>query len=475
MATTPAEISHYVDENWSAIVADISRLVSIESVEDQTSANSDAPWGEGPRRALSCALSMADRLGLQTHDCDGIIGFADVPGEVEGQVATIAHLDVVPAGPGWDSNPFSLQKRENYLVGRGVLDDKGPAVLTLWAAHYLAAEGRAAGRKTVRILLGVNEETGMGDARWYVRNYSAPDFLFTPDSAWPVVCGEKGSHNAELAWECDPQGRIVEIDGGTVRNAVAASAKAVVRIDTEDLPAAMGITVSPVGLGLSEVSARGTGGHAADPEGTVSAIGVLVGYLLQNGVCSALERRWLEFENRVFSSTDGSAFGIEATDDLFTPLTIISGTIETKGRQFVQTTDCRYPKSTNAEAISAGIKKTCARYGVEYSEIHRGMPLYVNPESPEVKILLECYSKWFGKPGKPVTLGGGTYAKRFPYAVGFGPIGACDEDAPSWVGGIHGPNEAVPEESLKRALCTYISALEWLSQVGTREGANRVW
>lgn len=79
----------------------------------------NAPWGEGPRKALERALSIADRLGLQTHDCDGIIGFADVPGEVEGQVATIAHLDVVPAGPGWDSNPFSLQKRENYLVGRG--------------------------------------------------------------------------------------------------------------------------------------------------------------------------------------------------------------------------------------------------------------------------------------------------------------------------------------------------------------------
>ena len=70
----------------------------------------------------------------------------------------------------------------------------------------------------------MNEETGMDDARWYVRNYAAPDFLFTPDSAWPVVCGEKGSHNAELAWKCDPEGKIVEIAGGTVRNAVAASA-----------------------------------------------------------------------------------------------------------------------------------------------------------------------------------------------------------------------------------------------------------
>lgn len=425
MASSRETISRFVDENWPAIVADISELVSIQSIEDPATVGPDVPWGKGPRKALGCALSMAERLGLQVHDCAGIIGFADIPSDAEGQVATIAHLDVVPTGLGWDSDPFSLQRREV--------------------------------------------------ARWYVRNYAIPGFLFTPDSAWPVVCGEKGSHNAELAWKCDPQGRIVEIAGGTVRNAVAASAKAVVRAGADDLPVTDCVTVSPAGTGLSEVSAQGTGGHAAEPNNTVSAIGVLVAYLLENDICSSQERRWLKFENLFYSSTDDLAFGIGATDDLFPPLTIISGTIETRDGRFVQTTDCRYPKSTDPDTISAGIENTCAMYGVEYTEAHRGSPIYVDPESPEVQMLLDCYSEWFGGSSKPVTLGGGTYAKRFPYAVGFGPIGACDEDAPSWVGGIHGPNEAVLEESLKKALCTYISALERLSQVGTREGANRVW
>ena len=463
MASSKECISRFVDNNWQAIVADIAELVSIQSIGDSATAGPDVPWGKGPRDALNCALRMASRLGLQAHDCNGIIGYADVPGACDGQVATIAHLDVVPAGPGWSSDPFALQRREGYLVGRGVLDDKGPAVLTLWAAHFLSTHGCAADRKTVRILLGVNEETGMDDARWYVRNYAAPDFLFTPDSAWPVVCGEKGSHNAELAWKCDQQGKIVEIAGGTVRNAVAASARAVVRMSADELPAAKGIAVRTAGTGLSEVTAQGTGGHASEPAGTVSAIGVLVRYLLQNGICSARERRWLEFESLVFSSTDGSAFGISATDDLFTPLTIISGTIETRGGHFVQTTDCRYPKSPNPDAISAGIERVCEAYGVEYAEVHRGSLLYVDPESPEVQTLLDCYAEWFGGAAKPVTLGGGTYAKRFPYAVGFGPIGDPDEDAPFWVGGIHGPNEAASEKSLKRALCTYISALERLS------------
>ena len=102
-------------------------------------------------------------------------------------------------------------------------------------------------------------------------------------------------------------------------------------------------------------------------------------------------------------------------------------------------------------------------YGVEYAEVHRGSLLYVDPGRHEVQVLLDCYAGWFGGAAKPVTLGGGTYAKRFPYAVGFGPIGDPDEDVPSWAGEIHGPNEAVSEGSLKRALCTYISALERLS------------
>ncbi|MDU5893008.1 MAG: dipeptidase, partial [Atopobium minutum] len=57
---------------------------------------------------------------------------------------------------------------------------------------------------------------------------------------------------------------------------------------------------------------------------------------------------------------------------------------------------------------------------------------------------------------------GGTYAKHFPYAVAFGPEEDPDPHAPEWVGTIHGPQEAIPEASLKRALAIYITALAQL-------------
>ena len=61
-------------------------------------------------------------------------------------------------------------------MGRGVADDKGPAVLTLYAAKFFKQQG-AALPYTLRILLGANEETGMKDVDYYLEHYPQPAFL----------------------------------------------------------------------------------------------------------------------------------------------------------------------------------------------------------------------------------------------------------------------------------------------------------
>ena len=52
------------------------------------------------------------------------------------------NLDVVPEGNGWDSDPFSMVEREGFVIGRGTADDKGPAVLTLYAAKFFKELGQ---------------------------------------------------------------------------------------------------------------------------------------------------------------------------------------------------------------------------------------------------------------------------------------------------------------------------------------------
>ena len=69
-----------------------------------------------------------------------------------------------------------------------------------------------------------------------------------------------------------------------------------------------------------------------------------------------------------------------------------------------------------------------------------------------------------GEGKKPFTMGGGTYARHFPYAVSFGPE-HTDIEIPSFAGPMHGANEGTPFEKLVEALKIYILALLRLQEI----------
>ncbi len=47
------------------------------------------------------------------------------------------HMDIVPPGEGWNSDPYQVTEKEGVLYGRGVLDNKGPLASILVAAEIL--------------------------------------------------------------------------------------------------------------------------------------------------------------------------------------------------------------------------------------------------------------------------------------------------------------------------------------------------
>ena len=127
----------YWDAHRDAIVADIAKLVEIPSTEDLAAAAPRAPYGPGPAAALAAALEIAEGMGMSATNCEGHIGFADLPGETDTQLGIIGHMDVVPAGPGWTFEPFKVTEKDGFLMGRGCLDDKGPSVVALHAVKCL--------------------------------------------------------------------------------------------------------------------------------------------------------------------------------------------------------------------------------------------------------------------------------------------------------------------------------------------------
>lgn len=56
-------------------------------------------------------------------------------GEGEDLIGILCHVDVVPEGDGWVHDPFDVQIADGKLYGRGVCDDKGPAIIALYAAE----------------------------------------------------------------------------------------------------------------------------------------------------------------------------------------------------------------------------------------------------------------------------------------------------------------------------------------------------
>lgn len=468
MATAKA----YVDEVWEDVVADIDHLVQVESVEDKEHAEPGKPFGPAPYEALTRALGIARRLGLSTRDCEGYVGYGEVAGESSAYLATIAHSDIVPVGKGWNFDPLRVTRKDGYLLGRGVLDDKGPLVLSLYAAAFFARMTRDEGVRlpyTLRCIIGTNEETGMEDVDYYLEHFEQPAFCFTPDAVFPVICGEKGRFYAAVAseWLAAGTSRIVSLEGGTVANAIPGNAQAVVRATSSELPTCAGVEVFDEGVDdagnrLARVRATGKGGHASMPEGTTNAIGLLVSYLFDNGLYDAKERGFFEFERMLLADSYGKALGVAATDDVFDPLTCVGGTVRTErsnaGVRFVQTMDMRYPKSTTGEALAQIVAEVASVHGCAMVDHDDMVPFYVAPESDEIQTLVSTYNEVTGRDTQAFTIGGGTYARHFARAVAFGPDDPA-YPAPAWVGIEHGADEGVAEDGLKRALLIYIVAI----------------
>ena len=145
------------------MIKHLQELLSIESVANH--GENGTPYGVGPAKALEYMLTLCEQLGFRTKNAGGRYGYAEI-GEGKEIIGVLGHLDVVPAGSGWDYPPFAGTVDNGRLYGRGALDDKGPMLISVYAARDLAKEYAEKGKtmnKRIRLIFGQTEENG----DWY--------------------------------------------------------------------------------------------------------------------------------------------------------------------------------------------------------------------------------------------------------------------------------------------------------------------
>ncbi len=111
-------------------------------------------------------------------------------GEGKERIGVLGHVDIVPLGEGWSKNPLGGDRDEKFIYGRGVSDNKGPCVMSLYALKIVQELGIPL-TKEVRIIMGANEESGMQCVKYYREKEGGFDYAFSPDASFPVTFGEK--------------------------------------------------------------------------------------------------------------------------------------------------------------------------------------------------------------------------------------------------------------------------------------------
>ena len=125
--------------------------------------------------------------------------------------------------------------------------------------------------------------------------------------------------------------------------------------------------------------------------------------------------------------------------------------LSARGDELFAELDIRYPVTFTAREIAMRIEKALP---CRVSVTGEHAPHFVSEDSPLIKALLGAYEQVTKRSGRPLVIGGATFARVIPGAVGFGP---CFPGEPST---IHQKDEGVSEEKLHAIYLIYREALK---------------
>ncbi len=443
------QLFSYIDSHTEKMIADLGRLIRIPSVMGE--AEEGAPFGKYPAEALAEMLKICEESGLSVRNIDGYVGTADFyPTEKIPELGILSHMDVVPAGSGWSVPTFELTEKDGKLLGRGAIDDKGPAVAALYAVKAIKDSGVKLS-KNLRLIFGTNEENGSADLAYYRKKERLPEMLFTPDGSYPVINTEKGM--LRISYSAKLSDGIVSICGGSVVNAVPEYAEAVISGAKVDLNKYNfdGVTLSSETCGENiKITAKGKSAHASTPESGQNAVTALIAVIADVCGDSALSALSEMFP---YGETDGYSAGIKCSDELSGGLTTVLSVIGAVDGVLEAKQDIRFPAGKTSGEILALLKERSDRAGLEMRADMISEPHHVPEDSEFVRKLLSVYELVTGENGYCVAIGGGTYVHDTEGGVAFGAEFPGDEN------NMHGADEFITRESLVKNAKIFAAAI----------------
>ncbi len=443
------------------LAKDISALCQIKSVEGE--AKPGMPFGEEPAKALHAALELGEKMGFRTENFDNYVGHIEM-GEGEEMVGILGHVDVVPAGDGWDFDPWGGVIADGKIYGRGTLDDKGPLVTCLYAMKILRDAGVPLKRR-IRVILGTNEETNWGCMDYYLHQVKPelPTVAFSPDSQFPLTYAEMGMLQYTLSKSITEK---MHIAGGSAFNSVPSSAEVVLSADLEEaLKAAMAESEDPAMFAYEiennelKLTVKGVGAHAAHLQEGKNAISHMMELLSRMPIGGTL-KEVVDFYNQHFGTClFGEKMGIATEDEDGGKLTLNIGKVFVKDGSLTFWCDSRIPVRIPVEEIEEKVKEKLQGTGYSFAVASKENSLYVPKDSKLVSTLMEAYRTVTGdRESQPMYSGGATYSRTINNCVAFGCL------LPDQIDTMHQANECLALKHLEVWLQVMVEAIYQLAK-----------
>ncbi|MDO4545628.1 MAG: Sapep family Mn(2+)-dependent dipeptidase [Bacillota bacterium] len=436
------EKKKFSEEMKQQMIRNLCDFVAIESVSSDS---------EKIREAMDFILDLAADMGLRSQRLlDGQIGIVEI-GRGGETLGILAHLDVVPAGDRtlWETEPFRGTIRNGRVYGRGTLDDKGMIVAALYAMKQVQDSGIPL-KKTVRLIIGTQEEVAWTDMGDYVERYTLPDYGFSPDGEYPICNIEKGVLDVLLEFPMEgpvsgihpEESGLTDAEPAVVSSVLPAIAEIHAGESSNTVP---GRAVAYLDTG-EEVVATGKAVHSCQPERGENAIFALADKAESMELSHGKAYELLLWVRDAFLDMTGTALGLASETEyyqgeyvhrnIFCP-TVLS--VE-KGLARLNV-NVRFPYGEDPQRLADGLERCSKELGGRILSCESLPAVFVSRKRPFLKAFAEAYEEVTGLTNEFALAYGGSYAKAMPNIVSWGPIFPGEEDT------CHEPNEYLAIES----------------------------